>query len=143
MDKYGPFENEFRFVFFAPPEKYEATFAFYRDALGLPHTGGFGEDPAGMRGVFLQAAAATIEIITDPTDSFLRRQIMQPDQVYQPALGGHLLIEVEDVDSRFTQARAAGAPVIQPLTNWPWDFRDFKVADPCGNIVCLFSRLRP
>ncbi len=140
-EKYGPYQAEFRFVFFAPPERYEETIAFYRDALGLAHIGGFGESAAGMRGAFIQAAAGVIEIISDPTDSFLRRQVLEPGQSYRPAQGGHLLIEVEDVDLSFERAQRHAAPVTQPLTNWPWGFRDFKVTDPCGNIVCLFSRI--
>jgi predicted enzyme related to lactoylglutathione lyase len=52
-----------------------------------------------------------------------------------------LLIEVPNVDESAEQVRRRGATFLQEVRDWPWRFRDFKLADPCGNIICLFSRL--
>jgi hypothetical protein len=52
-----------------------------------------------------------------------------------------LLIEVPDVDALAGSVERSGVPLFQAVCDWPWKFRDFKVRDPCGNIVCCFYRL--
>lgn len=140
MTNASSFQNEFRFVFFAPVDKFEATIAFYRDVLQMPILGGFGESPQEMRGRYVQAAKGVFEIIADPSESAFKAKVLQPGEQFVPAKGGYFLIEVEDVDALYERLIGQGVPVFQEITNWPWNFRDFKVADPCGNILCLFSR---
>jgi uncharacterized glyoxalase superfamily protein PhnB len=41
-------------------------------------------------------------------------------------------IEVEDVDRVYERARAAGAEIIDPLTDEEWGLRRFFVRDPNG-----------
>ena len=32
--------------------------------------------------------------------------------------------------------------LMQGPRDWGWRFRDFKVEDPCGNVLCFFIRLQ-
>ncbi len=50
----APYVGEFRYVFYAPRERYEDTLAFYRDVLGLPIVGGF------SHGTYFQASMGVI-----------------------------------------------------------------------------------
>jgi predicted enzyme related to lactoylglutathione lyase len=140
MSDPAAFQNEFRYVFFAPPERFDETVAFYRDVLQLPILGGFGESPTEMRGTYVQAAKGVLEIIADPGESELKRQALGPGQSFQPAQGGYLLIEVESVEDLHRRLTQEGAPIRGAVTDWPWGFRDFRIQDPCGNTLCLFSR---
>lgn len=124
--------GEFRYVFYAPEDLYDDTVAFYRDLLQFRVIGGF------EHGVFLEAAAGVIEVIRDPRRSALRDFIFSHDR-YSPPSGGWLLIEVPNVDEVYARV-AAHSAVLQAPLNWEWGTRDFKVTDPCGNIVCLSSR---
>jgi hypothetical protein len=45
------------------------------------------------------------------------------------------------VDALSRCVERARVPLLQEVRDWPWLFRDFKVQDPCGNVVCCFSRL--
>ncbi len=41
LEGLAPFRGEFRYVFYVPRDLFDATVAFYRDALGFPVVGGF------------------------------------------------------------------------------------------------------
>ncbi len=130
----SPYRGEFRYVFFAPLRLYDKTVAFYRDVLGFPMVGGF------SHGTYLQASTGVVEIIADPGKGELRDQVHGTGE-YRPPQGAWLLIEVPDLDSVYRASVEARAEVLHEPRNWPWLFRDFKVKDPCGNVVCLFRRL--
>ena len=140
MNANNPFQNEFRFVIFTSPAKYDETIAFYRDVMQFPITGGFGESAADMRGTYVQAAAAVFEIISDPQGSPFQRRVLTEGQTFQPAQGGYFLIEVENVDAMYRRLLDGGASIDETIADWPWGFRDFMIKDPCGNTLCLFSR---
>jgi len=140
MSETPRFENEFRFVFFPPLDQYEAVISFYRDTLHLPVLGGFGASPDEMRGTYIQAAKGVLEIVADPTNSAFRQQAFSTGERYEPAHGGYLLIEVPNVEELYQQVSVQGVEIQQSMQDWPWGFRDFKVIDPAGNMVCLFSR---
>ena len=127
--------GEFRYVFYTAFDKYEPTISFYRDVLELPITGGF------SHGTYFQASTGVIEVIqaTGPHD--LRDMLLAPNQRYQPPKGGFLLIEDRDLQALRRRVEQADATVVQDIPDWPWLFRDFKVVDPCGNVLCFFSRL--
>ena len=135
-DDLAPYRGEFRFVFYAPRELYEKTVAFYRDILRFPVVGGF------SHGTYLRASTGVIEVISDVGGSELRSMVAQAESPYTPAQGAWLLIEVEDLDSLYEATLRSQADVLHEPRDWPWLFRDFKVKDPCGNVVCLFRRLR-
>ncbi|EME62636.1 glyoxalase/bleomycin resistance protein/dioxygenase [Amycolatopsis decaplanina DSM 44594] len=48
-------------------------------------------------------------------------------------------IEVDDVDARYTAAKAAGAEIVHELTDEPWGVRRFFVRDPSGHVVNVLS----
>ncbi len=131
----APYRGEFRYIFFAPSRLYEETVAFYRDVLGFPVVGGF------SYGTYIKASTGVIEIISDPGEGDeLRDQVHGADE-YRPPQGAWLLIEVLDLDTVYRSAVEAKAEVLYEPRDWERLFRDFKLKDPCGNIVCLFRRL--
>ena len=132
----APYVGEFRYVFYAPTEKYSPTVVFYRDVLGFPIVGGF------SYGTYFQASTGIIEIIDDPGSEALRDVLLEPEKSYQPFQGGFLLIEVEDLEPVLERIHASGTQLLQEPRDWAWRFRDFKVEDPCGNVLCFFVRLR-
>jgi predicted enzyme related to lactoylglutathione lyase len=134
------FQNEFRFVFFTPPGKYDETVAFYRDVMQFRLNGGFGERPEQMRGTYVQAANAVLEIISDPEESPFMGRVLERGQAFRAAQGGYILIEVENVDEIYRRLLESGVHLHRTIADWPWGFRDFMIQDPCGNVLCLFSR---
>jgi catechol 2,3-dioxygenase-like lactoylglutathione lyase family enzyme len=129
----APYRGEFRYVFHVSRQLYDATVAFYRDALRFPVVGGF---PAGT---YFQASVGVIEVITDPAD---KAPAKGPPDDYQPPHKGWLLIEVPDLaDAYHWLIESKAAPLWEP-TERAWRFRDVGVKDPCGNLICLFSRLQ-
>lgn len=134
------FQNEFRFVFFTPAGKYDETIAFYRDVMEFPINGGFGEQPEQMRGTYVQAAGAVLEIISDPDEGPFLGRVLERGTHFRPAQGGYFLIEVENVDVLYRRLLDSGVHLHRTIADWPWGFRDFMIQDPCGNVLCLFSR---
>ncbi len=132
--KLAPYRGEFRYVFVAPHRLYEETVSFYRDVLGFPVVGGF------SYGTYLQASTGVVEVISDRGEEVLADQGGEAGE-YRPAHGGWLLIEIPDLDATFKSVVEPSAEVLHEPRDWPWLFRDFKVKDPCGNLVCLFRRL--
>ena len=82
-----------------------------------------------------------LEVIQSDAGSLFKSIVLDPEEEYRPPRGGFMLIEVEDVDRLYQSVLEQGVEVLQGIKDWSWEFRDFKVTDPCGNIVCLFSRL--
>ena len=134
------YRGEFRYVFYAPTPKYEATVDFYSRLLEFPVVGGFGDASSPGQGVYLKASVGVLEVIRSE-GSDLRDMLLERGQEFRPPTGGFLMIEVNDVDALHRRVAERGAEILQPPRDWPWKFRDFKTADPCGNILCLFSRL--
>jgi predicted lactoylglutathione lyase len=44
----------------------------------------------------------------------------------------------QEVDELFERWKAAGATIIQPVEDKPWNLREFTVADPDGNQLRVF-----
>ena len=131
-DDTAPYRGEFRYVFVAPPELFDATVVFYRDALGFPVAGGF------SHGVYLQASVGVIEVIRDQPEP---SRADEAPAAYRPASKGWLLIEVPDLDDAHRRLLASRSVPLWEPTDRPWRFRDVGVKDPCGNLICLFCRL--
>jgi len=57
-------------------------------------------------------------------------------------LAGHtgvvVYFECSDLDARVAQLAAAGFEFIQHPTDEPWLWREARLADPSGNMLCLF-----
>ena len=117
-------DGEFRFVFYA--QDYEKTVGFYRDGLDLPIVGGW-DRGIDDQGTLFGAARGIIEVVFGRGRDFA------------PPMGSWLLFQVDDVDSCYQRALERGLPIKQDLLNRPWGHRDFKVSDPNGIVIGLFS----
>lgn len=139
----SPYRGEFRYVFYARPGTYDQTVAFYEQTLGFQIVGGFG-GPEPPRGTYVQASTGVIEVLDEATgggeDAELKAQVLDAGQIYQAPRGAFLLIEVADVDRLARRVRKCGGILHQEVRDWEWRFRDFKVVDPSGNLLCVFSR---
>jgi len=52
-----------------------------------------------------------------------------------------LSIEVDDVDTTYSTARAMGCEIVYPITDEPWGVRRFFVRDPMGRTLNILSHL--
>ena len=99
-----------------PVRDLPATLAFYRNVLG-----GEGEwsdgDPAGFGGVRLDGKQLLFEL--------------RPDLDYPVRGHAHMLI-AEDVDAWHDRHVAADAPIVEPIGDRPWGFREYVIEAPNG-----------
>lgn len=120
--------GQFRVMF--SPLDYDASVKFYRDGLALPvdHDWDYG---VGDKGTVFIAGGGMVELLG-----------MAPDAVYIQPQGMSLLIQVEDVDGFYEQVKARGLKIYQEPANYPWGHRIFRVKDPDGVVVSLFSPVK-
>jgi predicted enzyme related to lactoylglutathione lyase len=121
--------GEFRFLFVA--RDYAATVAFYRDDIGLPVDHDWDEGPEDRGSVF-RAASGLIEVFA-----------LAPGKTYIAPRGVWMLIQVADVDQTYRRLVERGLPVLEPPASHPWGHRSFRVSDPDGIPVALFSPVKP
>src|SRR5213083_44536 len=95
--------GEFRFVFY--PTDYERTVAFYRDAIGLPVTGGW-ERGDGDRGTLFEAAGGIVEVLEAPGADDAPHESGPPS-------GGWISIEVKGVDVAYEQIRERAVQIAE------------------------------
>jgi PhnB protein len=72
-------------------------------------------------------------------DEFPERGIQGPETL--GGAGVHLLLYVDDVDSRFQQAVSAGATVTRPLANQFYGDRSGTIADPFGHVWTIATHV--
>jgi catechol 2,3-dioxygenase-like lactoylglutathione lyase family enzyme len=98
-------------------DRFDESRAFYNDVLGL-------EGGQGLDWILFFAA---------PGEPNLQLSVMSLDVT----AGVHpdVTIEVDDVDAVHERAVAAGAEIVHPLTDEPWDVRRFFVRDPNGAVI--------
>jgi predicted enzyme related to lactoylglutathione lyase len=118
-------DGEFCFLFVA--RDYPAAVAFYRDDLGLPVDHEWDEGPED-RGTAFRAGAGMIEIFG-----------LAPEKTYIQPRGVRMLIQVADVDQTYQRLVERGLPVLDAPTSHSWGHRSFRVSDPDGISVSLFS----
>lgn len=125
--------GQFRFGYFTP--EYEATVAFYRDGLELLVVESWDRSPED-RGTLFQAAAGLIEVLVFPVSGVA-------DHLWdeRPAQGAFMVIEVEDVETRYERAVRKGLPLGQHLTTQTWGHRSFCVREPNGLTLYFFTPL--
>ncbi len=114
---------EFRFAFFA--RDFDESVAFYRDTLGLVHSGGW-DRPDG-RGALLAVTGtnAVIEIYGAPNGDIYDGP--RPSTAINLAIR---LGSISEVDARYSQLAAAGVADSGPPQDRPWGHRSFIVRDP-------------
>lgn len=108
---------------------YDASIAFYRDALGLAvdHEWYYGPKDCGT--VF-HAAAGMVEILG-----------ALPGVDYAAPQGAWLSLEVDDVDAAYETLLRQDVSILEAPTNYPWRHRILKIADPDGLVIWLFKAI--
>lgn len=97
-------------------DRFDESRAFYGRVIGLQEHGGldwilfFGTD-----------------------DHAVQLSVMSLD--IQAGIHPDISIEVDDVDSIYERAVAAGAEIVYPLTDEEWGLRRFFVRDPNGVVI--------
>jgi lactoylglutathione lyase len=118
-------------------EDVERSVAFYGAVLGLRPAAGY--DPQG----YVPVSAGAVRI------GLQRRTALSADHHFRPShfagprgVGVEIVVEVDDVDAAFTQAREAAVNRggrVEPLATRPWGQTDFRLIDPDGYYVRVTS----
>ncbi len=125
--------GEYRVAFFA--RDYEHTVGYYRDGLELPIMDSWDRGPDDQGTVF-RAASGLIEVLKLP-----RRQ--EPGTVwdYRAPQGVWVAVETDDMDACYRQVLKQGLPIKEHLTDQEWGNRSFRLADPEGIELFVFSKI--
>ena len=123
----------FRFAFFA--RDYNHTLAYYRDGLELPIMDYWDRGPDDQGTVF-RAASGLIEVLKLP-----RRQEADTVWDYRVPQGVWMVIETDDVDAWYRQVLKKGLPIKEHLTDQEWGHRSFRLVDPEGIELFVFSKI--
>jgi catechol 2,3-dioxygenase-like lactoylglutathione lyase family enzyme len=118
--------------------RFEETFAFYRDVLGLSvtwgeHDGNFASfaGNGGSQVAIFRRHLMAEAIGTDDLPAGAKVQ----DRV-------SLVFAVDDVDAETARVTGKGAPLVSPPTDRPdWGIRVAYVRDPDGTLIGLFRSL--
>ncbi len=123
-------DGQFRFSYFT--RDYEATLAFYRDGLELPVIESWDRSPDD-RGILFRAASGIIEVLMFPRSG-------QGSHLFDDRLpqGAFMVIEVQDLESRYRRAVEKGIRIKQELTDQEWGHRSFCISDPNGLTLYFF-----
>ena len=111
-------------------EQYEQMCGFYEQTLGLPVLI-MRETSADDRVRVYGAASGQIEVI------------YAPEGMECPVSNGWTIqMEVDDVDAYCEQVRIQGWEVLREPQDQFWGHRNFKVLDPSGLELTIFSEIR-
>jgi lactoylglutathione lyase len=101
----------------------EASVAFYRDVVGLPHR-------------FTDAGYAEFETGATRLALYERRRAeWLTGRPVAPGPAGEIVLVVEDVDAVAAGLRDRGVPLLSGPTDRSWGHRTLHVADPDGFVV--------
>ena len=125
--------GEFRCAFFA--RDFDRTVLFYRDDLGLPIVEEWDHGPDDQ-GTIFGAASGRIEVLRLPRNQ-------EPDTVwdYNQPQGVMVIIETDDVDAWYGRSVDKGLSIREELTNQQWGHRSFRLNDPNGITLYIFSKI--
>ena len=116
---------------FVEPSSFDASLAFYRDALGWRERfawGGGGSEP---RGVCLDAPGGMSIVLAEPHPA--------ADRSKSHGINGTrptLHLRVDDIDARHAELAARGAALFAPETTH-WGTRWFVARDPDDNLIAF------
>jgi catechol 2,3-dioxygenase-like lactoylglutathione lyase family enzyme len=115
---------------FVEPTRFDASLAFYRDALGWRERFAWGA--AGQpRGACLDSPGGMSIVLAEPHPATDRSKTHGINGT-RPTL--HL--RVDDIDARHLQVAARGAALFAPETTH-WGTRWFVACDPDGNLIAF------
>ena len=114
---------------------YDEALRFYRDVLGLPEQASY-TSPGG-RVTILEAGVATLEL-ADPTYAEYIDQVEVGKRVAGPM---RVAFEVQNTPAVTARLVDAGAQVIAPPTQTPWNSLNARLAAPAGLQVTVFAEL--
>ncbi|MEQ6898831.1 VOC family protein [Microbacterium sp. KR10-403] len=118
-------------------DDFDEALRFYRDVLGMPEQPAFATD-GDDRVSILNAGTATIELAT-PTHARNIDRIEGAEPSSGPTL--RLALEVDDAARAVSDARAADARLLAPLTTTPFRSINARVEGPAGWQVTFFQEL--
>lgn len=114
----------------------ERAAAFYAEAFGAQEVSRIPVPDGRLMSVQLRIAGGLLHL----ADEFPEMGVLAP-----PSLGGTpvvLALEVDDADTAFARAIAAGAQVRQPLADMFWGDRHAQLDDPFGHRWNISQHLR-
>ena len=126
---------EMRLVVTAPD--YVAALAFYRDVLGMAQLADFSSERG--RVALLDGGRATLEL-TDPGNAAYVDEVEVGRRV-----AGHVRVALRVADARAAAERAvaAGAELLAPPAETPWQSLNARLEGPAGLQLTLFEELDP
>ncbi|HAA16563.1 MAG TPA: hypothetical protein DCE41_34585 [Cytophagales bacterium] len=125
-------KGAFRFAFFT--DKYQATYDFYLDQLGLnlEHSWDRSEND---KGALFNAGVGLIEVLYLPSSEALFNAGLD----YRSPEGAFMVVQIWDVNERFESYKSKGINFKQELTTQPWGHRSFSVVDPNGIVLFFYE----
>lgn len=118
--------TDFQLLLYVPQELYAPCVSFYQDALGLNPFYGWDEGPED-RGVKYRVAGAVLVLLTQEN----------PFPEYGP---NHFQIEVADVEAVYESIRShPGVKITQPPFSRSYGWRMFRMVDPAGNHINVYT----
>lgn len=114
----------------------EAAAAFYREAFGATETSRIPTPDGRLMSVELRVGTSALHL----ADEFPEMGVLAP-----PSIGGTavvLQLDVDDAETAFARAVAAGAEVRSPLADTFWGARHGQLTDPFGHRWNVSQHLR-
>jgi len=119
-------------------EDYEEAVTFYRDVLGLPEQEAY-ESDGDARVMILDAGRATLELANRA-----QHRMIDDVEVGRDVAGKYrVAFEVRDTEERTERLVAAGAELVAPPTETPWQSINSRLDAPAGLHITLFQELMP
>ncbi len=122
-------------------ERFNECFRFYREVIGLPTT--YRPDASGPYAEFVLGGDKYLGLFDRAT---MQEALDGPNAPLPPLSDNRvaLCFEVDDVDTEAVRLRALGVEVeIAPRNHEPWGMRTTYLRDPAGNLIELYSALKP
>lgn len=118
-------------------DDYDQAVAFYRDVLGLREQEAFEAEGEGAKVTILHAGYATLEI-ANPAQ---RRMIDEVEVGHPTTPRIRVAFEVPDAEERTQKLVEAGAALVAPPTETPWQSLNSRLDAPAGLHITLFQEL--
>ena len=117
---------------------HDAAVAFYRDVLGAREEL-FVDSGDGARVTILDVGRATLELSTPQQVDLIDH--VEVGRRVSPRL--RVAFEVDDAEGATSRLTDAGADLIAPPTQTPWDSLNSRLTGPAGLQLTLFEELAP